>query len=42
MRRREEFWEVENDWRGGVEIEREAFGRVDSRWVIRVLWERIV
>lgn len=41
MRRRVEFWEVEREWRGGVERESVAFGRVVLRWVIRVLWERI-
>lgn len=41
IRRRVEFWEVEIEWRGGVEREREAFGRVVWKWVISVLWESI-
>lgn len=36
-----EFGEVEREWRGGVEREREAFGRVVWKWLTNVLWVRI-
>lgn len=41
MRRRLEFWEVEREWRGGVEREMVEFGRFDWKWEIRVLCVRV-